>query len=150
MLAELASLAKKLDEAHLLALVTQARAIMEHQTSPPRTASPVGKTAPAFTAPIEIPRQGDKRTIEVKESDDKSSFIIVINNSRNFFTLPEMRILVNICHAAADSHDGSAHLYQWLTAKRKDVLIDTDIKGPSDQALATIYEYLIATYAVKE
>jgi hypothetical protein len=151
MLKELNALAGDLDEAHLLALVTQARAIAEHQRdAASRASAPAPRDTSPLTAPVEIPRPGDKRTLEVKESNDRSSFVLAINNSRNFFTLSEMRLLVKLCHDASDAKDGAARLYQWCKTRRKDVLIDTDIKGPSDEALVTIYEYLVSTYSVKQ
>ena len=92
----------------------------------------------------------DKSTIEIKESDDSDFFILIINKARNFFTLEEMRKIVKICHASEETKDASERLYNWLKNKRKDVLIDTEITGPSDPALETIYKHLIKTYTLKD
>lgn len=91
----------------------------------------------------------NKYTITVKEADDKSNFIIVINNARNFFTLDEMRKLVRICHDSKGEMEASRRLFAWFSQFRKDVIIDTHIDGASDLALSTIYKYLINNYTAK-
>ncbi len=92
----------------------------------------------------------NKTTIDVKEADDGSSFIIIINNARNFFALDEMRKLVAICHAAESETDAARRLYNWFTQYRKDVLVDTDIGGAGDQALFTMYRFIKGKYALKQ
>ncbi len=116
---------------------------------------PVAAARKAAPAPIIPPRESaspaahDKYTIDVKEADDNSYFILIINKARNFFTLEEMRTLAQLCHAAIDPNDGSQRLYNWLSLKRKDVLTDTDIRGSNDPALATIYKFIVNRYKVK-
>ncbi len=116
---------------------------------------PVAASKKAASAPIIPPREAispasqDKYTIDVKEADDNSYFILIINKARNFFTLEEMRTLAQLCHAAIDPNDGSQRLYNWLSLKRKDVLTDTDIRGSNDPALATIYKFIVNRYKVK-
>ncbi|MDY6934269.1 MAG: hypothetical protein SVZ03_08615 [Spirochaetota bacterium] len=90
-----------------------------------------------------------KLTIEVKEGEDNSYFVIVINKARNFFALDEMRKLVKICHLSKDKKDASRRLHNWLSKNRKDVLIDTDIRGTADPALDTIYNFLKSNYTLK-
>lgn len=110
------------------------------------------KPAPApATPPGQAPSTAsmDKYTIDVKEADDNSYFILIINKARNFFTLEEMRSLAQLCHAAIDPSDGAQRLYNWLSLKRKDVLIDTDIRGSNDPALATMYKFIVNRYKVK-
>lgn len=105
-------------------------------------------------ATVDILRKGsgltNKTTIDVKEADDGSSFIIIINNARNFFALDEMRKLVAICHAAESETDAARRLYNWFTQYRKDVLVDTDIGGAGDQALFTMYRFIKGKYALKQ
>ena len=110
------------------------------------------KPAPApLTPPREAPSPAsmDKYTIDVKEADDNSYFILIINKARNFFTLEEMRSLAQLCHAAIEPNDGAQRLYNWLSLKRKDVLIDTDIRGSNDPALSTMYKFIVNRYKVK-
>ena len=101
----------------------------------------------------EAVRQGvtpaNKTDIDVKEADDGSSFIIIINNARNFFSLDEMRKLVAICHGADGEGEGARRLYGWFSQHRKDVLIDTKISSPVDQALVTMYRFIKGRYALK-
>ncbi|HSV96869.1 MAG TPA: hypothetical protein VLM75_08045 [Spirochaetota bacterium] len=92
----------------------------------------------------------NKTAIDVKEADDNSSFIIIINNARNFFALDEMRKLVAICHAAESETDAARRLYNWFAQYRKDVLLDTDIGGFADPALGTIYRFIKGKYALKQ
>lgn len=90
-----------------------------------------------------------KENLEVKEADDGSHFIFVINGARNFFSLEEMRTMVKMCHAAKGAGEGARRLFNWFGQNRTDVLSDTSIGGPTDQALVTMYEYIINNYTVR-
>ncbi|HPJ39680.1 MAG TPA: hypothetical protein PLT75_14640, partial [Spirochaetota bacterium] len=68
----------------------------------------------------------------------------------NFFDRDEMRKLVKICHSADDERDAMSRLHGWFSKNRKDVLTNTDIRSAGDKALATMYNAIITTYAVKE
>ena len=92
----------------------------------------------------------DKISMEIKEADDNSSFIFVINKSRKFFTLEEMRKIVKICHLSSDESDASRRLYTWFKNNRGDVLNDIGIDNSLDPSLQTIYNYIIKRYTVKE
>ena len=74
----------------------------------------------------------------------------VINRERKFFTLEEMRKIVNVCHNAADAKDASKKLYSWFKNNRGDVLIDIGIGHSLDPALNTMYDYIIKRYTVKK
>ncbi|HRR61939.1 MAG TPA: hypothetical protein P5547_13490 [Spirochaetota bacterium] len=89
-----------------------------------------------------------KEKLEVVEADDLRYFIFVINGARNFFTRDEMRTIVKLCHSAPSLKDGMRMLYNWFEKNRKDVIIDTEIDGPNDKALETIYNYIINHYTV--
>ncbi len=91
-----------------------------------------------------------KDKLEVKEADDNSHFIFVINGARNFFSLKEMREMVKLCHHAASTKDGARRLYAWFGRHREDVIKDTSIDGPLDTALLTMYNYIVNNYTVKE
>jgi hypothetical protein len=126
-----------------------------------KKASPVKKTALKKPAAKKLPA---KKQPAVKPAEAQStprsqcqvvemggnSFIIVVGKARNFFDLSEMRILVNISHAASDEKDGAARLFRWLGEHRKDVLIDTEIANALDPALTGIYNYLITHYSVRK
>jgi uncharacterized short protein YbdD (DUF466 family) len=104
--------------------------------------------APATGRGMVVPR--DKLSATVKESDDGSSFMIGINSYQNFFSRDEMKRLVRICHASADARDAGMRMYAWFQRERGDILYNTGIEGPADQALVTIYNHLIKTYTVKQ
>jgi len=105
-------------------------------------------------ATVDAMRKGggvsNKTTIDVKEADDGSSFILIINNARNFFALDEMRKLVGICHAATSETDAAGRLYNWFVQYRKDILIDTDIESAADPPLATMDRFIKGKYALKQ
>ncbi len=92
----------------------------------------------------------DKHSIEIVEGADKSHFIFVINNYRNFFSLEEMRQIVAICHAATDVRDAAARLYVWFKRERIDVINNTGISGIGDPSLATMYNAVVSAYTVRE
>ncbi len=148
LLAELVKISTELDEKGLSFLIQQAR-VLEHNLQVERIGRD-RKKADIVDQIRQKSTRSDKRTIDVKEADDGSSFVLIINNARNFFALDEMRRLVGICHGSADENDAGRRLYNWLTLHRKDVLIDTDITGAADEALITIYRFLINRYKLKE
>lgn len=112
---------------------------------------PAAKKAPAQKAPAVKPAETQtlpRSQCQVVEMGG-NSFIIVIGKARNFFDLGEMRILVNISHAASDEKDAALRLYRWFAEHRKDVLIDTEISNALDPALSGIYNYLVTHYSVR-
>lgn len=136
-------LMKGMDVQSLKLLLQQAQAIKAATQAPPAT--PAKPAAPAAK-----PGPGNKYTIDVKESEDGSYYILVINNARNFFTLDEMRKIVQLCHGSPDEREACRRLYGWFQEKRKDVLIDTKVTGPGDPAILTMYRFLKGRYRVKE
>ncbi len=148
LLAELREAASGLDADGIRQLIRQA-AILKHNAKVLKEHQERKKMAT-----VDAIRQGtgvtNKTTIDVKEADDGSSFIIIINNARNFFALDEMRKLVAVCHAADGEADGARRLYNWFAQYRKDVLVDTDIGSPVDQALFTMYRFIKGRYALKQ
>jgi hypothetical protein len=91
----------------------------------------------------------DKKSCEVVEMGG-NSFVLVVNRARNFFDLQEMRTLVRLCHEARNEGEAAVRMFGWFQGRRKDVLIDSDIRNAADAALVTIYRYLISHYAVKQ
>ena len=144
---ELKTLIKDVDEEGLLFLIKQAHVLIynkkaeEYNAKSQKLASKGKITKPPFS---------DKLSMEIKEADDNSSFIFVINRERKFFTLEEMRKIVNVCHNAADAKDASKKLYSWFKNNRGDVLIDIGIGHSLDPALNTMYDYIIKRYTVKK
>jgi hypothetical protein len=98
---------------------------------------------------IKKPPFSDKLSMEIKEADDNSSFIFVINSSRKFFTLEEMRKLVKLCHDAGEEKEGARRLLTWYKNNRVDVLVDVGIEASNDPALRTMYNYIIKHYKPK-
>ncbi|MCU0845862.1 MAG: hypothetical protein MUC76_13165 [Spirochaetes bacterium] len=148
LLAELRAAASGLDAEGIRHLIRQA-AVLKHNLGVMKDHADRKKMAT-----VDAMRKGsgvsNKTTIDVKEADDGSSFILIINNARNFFALDEMRKLVGICHAAASETDAAGRLYNWLAQNRKDILVDTDIGSASDPALGTIYRFIKGRYALKK
>jgi hypothetical protein len=99
---------------------------------------------------VKKPPFSDKESMEIKEADDGSSFIFVINRARKFFTLQEMRIIVNMCNISKDEREASKRLFTWFKNNRGDVLNDIGIEISADSALSTIYKYISGRYIVKE
>jgi hypothetical protein len=91
----------------------------------------------------------DKKSCEVVEMGG-NSFVLVVNRARNFFDLQEMRTIVRLCHEARNEGEAAVRMFGWFQGRRKDVLIDSDIRNAADAALVTIYRYLISHYAVKQ
>jgi hypothetical protein len=101
---------------------------------------------------IKIKKQpfSDKISMDIKEADDSSSFIFIINKARKFFTLEEMRKIVKICHLSSDENDASGRLYTWFKNNRGDVLNDIGIDNSDDYSLPTMYNFIKNKYTVKE
>jgi hypothetical protein len=99
---------------------------------------------------VQEPKKGtDKYSIDVVEGPENRYFVLTINNYRNFFALEEMRHIVKACHQSTGEQDGIQRLYHWFKNFRQDVITNTKIEGPSDPALATIYNYIVSTYTLK-
>lgn len=147
LLKQLMKLVEGLDESRLSYLIQQSQ-ILEHNMKIEENARKHG----SLKSPEPKQQSGpgmDKFTIDVKEADDNSSFVLIINKYRNFFSLEEMRKLVKLCHIAASENDGVARLFMWFSQNRKDVLNNTDIKGIGDPALITMYNFIINRYKIK-
>ncbi|MBN1533786.1 MAG: hypothetical protein JXA20_14040 [Spirochaetes bacterium] len=150
---QLSKIIKELDEEGLAFLIKQGMVLRHNQQvdeiqrslAKAKDAPKPGKKGKASPA-----RAGaDKGSMEIVEGEKSSHFIFVINNYRNFFSLEEMRKIVALCHAASDARDGAMRLYSWFKRERIDVINNTAIDGPGDQALATMYKAIIAKYTVK-
>jgi len=148
LLQQLMKISGELDEKGITFLIQQAR-VLEHNLQVERIGRDRKKTKIVDQIRQKSTRS-NKNTIDVKEADDGSYYILIINEARNFFTLEEMRKLVSICHGASDEQDACRRLYNWYALHRKDVLIDTDISGAADPALSTIYTFIINRYKLKE
>ncbi|HNV47866.1 MAG TPA: hypothetical protein PKJ16_12560 [Spirochaetota bacterium] len=120
---------------------TPARTI---ETPAPPVATPIVPAQPVETRP-----GADKLSAEITENPSGQSFVITVNNYRNFFALEEMRIIARICQDASSEAEGMLKLHQWFMAFRKDVINNTQIAGASDPALASMYRSVKATYTVK-
>lgn len=141
------ALLKKLDEESLVFLYEQAKVLLHNLE--------VSKLQDEFeeldAKTITAKRYNfSKEKLEVIEADDLRHFIFVINGARNFFTRDEMRTIVKLCHSAPSLKDGMRMLYNWFEKNRKDVITDTEIDGPNDKALETIYNYIINHYTVSK
>jgi hypothetical protein len=99
---------------------------------------------------VKKPPFSDKESMEIKEAEDGSSFIFVINRARKFFTLQEMKIIVNICNISRDEREASRRLFTWFKNNRGDVLNDIGIEVSADPAFGTIYNYISKRYKVKD
>ena len=143
---QLTGLLKDIDDDGILFLIKQAQVLIynkkvENHNSKIKKGVKISAKKPAFS---------DKGSMEIKEADDGSSFIFVINKSRKFFTLQEMRIIVNICHISGNGKEGSRKLFTWFKKNRSDVLNDVGIETSVDPALETMYNFLIKRYKVKD
>jgi len=92
----------------------------------------------------------DKKTITIEEADDLRHFIIVLNGARNFFSKEEMKKIVKICHVSDDKKDAAGRLLNWLDKNRQDVIKNTCIEGKNDEALFSIYKYIVTHYTTAE
>jgi hypothetical protein len=142
---QLTGLLKDIDEEGILFLIKQAQVLSynkkveEHNTKIKKGVK-ISSKKPPFS---------DKDSMEIKEANYGSSFIFVINKTRKFFTLEEMRTIVNICQASQNSGEASRRLFTWFKNNRTDVLNDIGIEGSLDPALGTMFNYIIKRYKVK-
>ena len=143
---QLNSMVKNINEQGLKFLISQAQVIL-HNIKVVESIKDRKKTPDQIGINSVIP---DKTKIEVKEAEDNSYFIIIISGARLFFSLEQMRKIVNICHTSGNEKEGSSRLHNWFKQNRKDVLDDAKIYEASDQALETIYKFIISKYAVKK
>jgi hypothetical protein len=140
------NLLKDIDEEGLLFLFRQAQVLIYNKKVVEHNA--VIKKGGKIT--IKKPPFSDKLSMEIKEADDNSSFIFVLNRSRKFFTLEEMKKIVKLCHDAGGEKEGTRRLLTWFKNNRVDVLVDVGIEASNDPALSTIYNYIIKRYKPKE
>ncbi|HON79270.1 MAG TPA: hypothetical protein PK544_12315 [Spirochaetota bacterium] len=154
LLGDLAKIAESLEEESIKFLIAQGQVMLQNkkiqeiraERKERKPAEPIeGKIGPGRKF-----KGSDKESIDIVESASGSSFVLLINNYRNFFDRDEMRKLVKICHSADDERDAMSRLHGWFSKNRKDVLTNTDIRSAGDKALATMYNAIITTYAVKE
>jgi hypothetical protein len=134
-----------IDEEGLLFLFRQAQVLIYNKKVDEHNA--VVKKGGKIT--IKKPPFSDKLSMEIKEAEDNSSFIFVINRSRKFFTLDEMRKIVKLCHDSGEEKEGSRRLLTWFKNNRVDVLVDVGIEASNDPALNTMYNYIIKKYKPK-
>jgi len=152
---QLSKLAKELNGEGLAFLVKQAL-VLRHNMQVDEIRDSLSKTSAAKgkgkkPSKARAARKGaDKYSIDLVEGENSRNFILVVNNSRNFFSLDEMRTIVALCHAASDVKDGSLRLYTWFKRERMDVINNTEIDGPGDAALATMYNAIISKYVVRK
>ncbi len=143
---QLNTMIKDINEQGLKFLISQAQVIL-HNMKVVETIKDRKNTPDQIGITGLIP---DKTKIEVKEAEDNSYFIIIISGARLFFSLEQMRKIVNICHSSGNEKEGSSRLHNWFKQNRKDVLDDAKIYGDTDQALDTIYKFIVSKYAVKK
>jgi len=148
----LLELAKQLDNEEVAFLIKQAQVFVKNKQIRKRlketTESVTYEHRTMSAKDFQLPAL-EKEKIEFVEGKDGSHFIIVVGTERNFFSREEFKKIVALCHVAGDEKDGMRRLYTWFDRNRSDVLKNTDIKGPGDIALATIYNAVINTYDVK-
>ncbi len=89
-------------------------------------------------------------SVEVVENPSGNSFVIVMNNERNFMPLDEMRKIVSVAHLAVDEADGAKRLATWFTRYRPEVIRNSGLTGPKDPHLFLLYRHLVENYTVKE
>ncbi len=87
-------------------------------------------------------------SVDIEEGD--GHFIVVLNNSRKFLTLKEMRSLLRICQAAESGSEAAPRLHRWFAKNRTDILTDARLAGPADPMLAEVYTTITARYKTKE
>ena len=87
-------------------------------------------------------------SVSVEQRDGKF-FTIVLDDTRVFFNLDEMRTITRICHAAEDARDGADRLYRWFSRERKDLLVDADIASARSAYIANIYTVIKSTFVTK-
>jgi hypothetical protein len=143
---QLTALLKIVDEDGLLFLIKQAQVFIYNKKVDEQNA----EIKKGVKITVKKPPFSDKVSMEIKEADDGSSFIFVINRARKFFTREEMRIIVNICNISSDERDAMRRLFTWFKNNRGDVLNDIGIEVSADPALGTIYNYISQRYKVKD
>lgn len=143
---QLTALLKNVDEDGLLFLIKQAQVFIYNKKIDEHNA----EIKKGVKITVKKPPFSDKVSMEIKEADDGSSFIFVINRARKFFTRDEMRIIVNICNISGDERDAMRRLFTWFKNNRGDVLNDIGIEVSADPALGTIYNYISQRYKVKD
>jgi len=146
LLSQLNKITKELNGESLAFLVKQAL-VLQHNISVNELNRNLIETARTGKSIKKAEPSGLK--FEIKEAEDGSHFIIVINTERNFFTLDEMRKLVKICHASKDEKDASKRLFNWLSRERGDVIKNSPIEDSGDPVLEKIYNLIIKRYTVK-
>jgi hypothetical protein len=149
---ELKDLLKKIDEEGLIFLLKQANIIVHNMQ--------VDKLNKEI---VEYERKKGKKTTSnkqqkyikstgsamIEETGGGKSFIITLNGTRKIFSLPEMKKIVHICHAAGNRLHACRQLYNWFYRNRTDVFADGGISGAGDPALAMLYSTIVKTYTVK-
>lgn len=144
---ELSDMIKDIDEEGLIFLIQQANVLLYNkrveEINRKITGMKVQKTTRKTTT------QPQDYAVYIEETKDGKYFYIILNNSRVFFTLEEMKKLVKICHVSEDERDASERLYNWFSRNRKDLLIDGQIGDSNNPFLANIYSYIINKYKVK-
>lgn len=150
LLKELKGLVKNINDEGIAFLIKQAKILLHNMEVDKRAAERRDSAGKAIKPDAKVRAAANKLTLEVKESENSKSYIFVINKARKFFTLEEMRKLVNICHLSGSEKAGMSSLYNWFFNNRKDVLIEIGIGSAGDLALSTIYNYLIKNYTVKK
>lgn len=146
LLKELATVAKELDEEGIGFLIDQAN-VLKYNKEVDRLNAGMEKRRQLISKSKEQQVTGKvgERTVDIQAAADKSSFILLINNSRKILTREELRTMVSIAH-----NGELAELFRWLKRERADILTDSAIKNKNDRALALISELLVSRYKVKK
>jgi len=144
---ELSDMIKDIDEEGLIFLIQQANVLLYNKRVEEINRKIAGMKVEKTTR--KTTTQPQDYAVDIEETKDGKYFYIILNNSRVFFTLEEMRKLVKICHVSEDERDASERLYNWFSRNRKDLLIDGQIGDSNNPFLANIYSYIINKYKVK-
>jgi hypothetical protein len=140
MLVKISALATTLDDENLKKLI-QSAAILAHNE----------RVLKEFSLKKELAgSKGPAATADIEEGKDGTFFIIILNGYRNFFSLEEMRRLVKVCHGTDNAAIAASRIYTWLEGGRFDVLRNSRIASSNDQALISVWEKIISTYAANE
>lgn len=150
LIAELHALTENINENGLKFLIRQAEVLMYNMKVEQVNTEIQKLTVEKSKAPkTAADKNKEKASMEIIESDSGGSFIFVINKTRKFFTLDEMKKIVKICRSASEEKDAAASLYSWFLNTRGDALYDIGIKNANDPALGIIYNHIINNYTVK-
>lgn len=144
---ELSDMIKDIDEEGLIFLIQQANVLLYNKRVEEINRKIAGMKVEKTTR--KTTTQPQDYAVDIEETKDGKYFYIILNNSRVFFTLEEMKKLVKICHVSEDERDASERLYNWFSRNRKDLLIDGQIGDSNNPFLANIYSYIINKYKVK-